>query len=156
MLKFKNYVEEEQEYIFKNRPLLKEKYNRYRQEFENLFPYVDIMNKDYKTTLIRNLIMYFLYQEKNKRGNYNKLTLDQLAKLFELKSHSAVIYGIKKIEMFIQKPRYLTKDKETFFFLYYKYNQIFNISTITHSKITNEINNSRKTITSKTLCKCSS
>ncbi|MBE7653880.1 hypothetical protein [Tenacibaculum finnmarkense] len=121
-----NYIEPVQEEFFKGKENLKIKYNKYLNEFSKLYPEENIYSLQYDITLIRDLIMYFLYQEKIKKKD-KTFNLTVLSKLFKQNSHTGVKYGIDKIEGYLKNPKTLnTKHKTKIFYLFYKYNRIIN------------------------------
>lgn len=121
-----NHIEPEQEKLFKGKENLKILYNKYLDEFYKLYPEEDIYCLKYDVTLIRNLIMYFLYQEKIKKRD-KTLNLTILSKLFKKNSHTGVKYSIDTIQGYLKNPKTLnTTHKTKLFYLFYKYNRIIN------------------------------
>ncbi|CEN52756.1 hypothetical protein CCAND93_290017 [Capnocytophaga canis] len=103
---------------------VREKLRKYLNEY-NKVEKNSIFEKNYKTTRFRGLIMYFLYKE-NLRKNI-KLTLSEIATIFNIKSHSTVIHSIQKTEKYIQKPLLLGKNERIkYTYLVYTFNKILN------------------------------
>lgn len=89
----------------------------------------NILDKDYVTTLYRNLIMYFLYRE-NEHKVKNKNTLKDISKFFQLSDHTTVIKAINKIKDVLHNNNLLhnfpeENVQEDFCKLYYLLNKIF-------------------------------
>lgn len=123
-LEKKNFILPEKESLFKGNQKIKDKYNSYLREFKFIYPNQDILSKNYEVTLIRDLIMFFLYQEK-KQNSLKTFNLTVISKLFNHNSHTGVKYAIDKVKGYIDNPKTLTTSNKTkFFYLFYKYNRI--------------------------------
>lgn len=97
--------------------------------FNEFYPDKNITDKCYDVTIIRWLIMYFLYQEKkiNKNKNVNVLNISIY---FNQKSHTTVTKAISKIDLYLEDRRLLESDvnkdyKNKFFLFFYKFQKIF-------------------------------
>lgn len=106
-------------------PCIYEKYEKYLALYHQFYDF-KITNKNYETTLIRWLIIFFLYRE-NEFGN--KITMKELANLFLLKNETTISHSNKKIRLYVKNPdkiHFLVgKNKTIFFYFYYRCNKIF-------------------------------
>ena len=99
------------------------KLKTYEMIFNKYILNSDISDKGYKTTLVRSLIYYFLYEEKN---NGYKITHSLIAGVFSV-DKSTVRKGIDKIRVYVENPKVLCSDKPLmnnlflhFYFLFQK------------------------------------
>lgn len=112
--------------IFDNKPSsIFQKYKKYLELYHRFYS-IDITDKNYDTTLIRWLIIFFLYRE-NEIGN--KFTMQEIAQIFDLKHKTTITHSNNKIKEFIAFPnrikRVVSGSKTRFFYFYYMYNKIF-------------------------------
>lgn len=109
-----------------------DKYLQMMQIFKEHYPEVDITKKSYDVTLVRDLMMYFLYKQNETSEKKNRVTYSDIASLFDLSDHSAVIKSNKKIAQYINDITYLysgeNKLANTFKFFYYKFYKVCNNS----------------------------
>ncbi len=99
------------------------KYHKYIEVFKKSFPNKEITDKSYNVTLVRYILMYFLYLEK--RTN-KSIKYDDIAKIFGCDS-SSVCVAVKKVKQYnsIEKIKLLGNKKELFRYFYTKFNRIF-------------------------------
>lgn len=106
-----------------------QKKEKYVEIFNLHFPDKKITEKNYDVTIVRWLVMYFLYQEKK----INKIKIanhETIATLFDLKTHSTVVKAIDKVESYLSNEKYLNRPdleayKDNFMLFYYRFQQIF-------------------------------
>lgn len=91
--------------------------------FKRSFPDKDIMDKSYHITMVRHILMYFLYLEKRRNRS---LKYDDIAKIFGCDS-SSVCKAVKQVKQYnsIQNFNRLGKEKKLFQFFHAKFNRIF-------------------------------
>ncbi len=97
--------------------------------FKEIYPDKDIKDKSYSVTIIRWLIMYFLYQEK--RINQNRdINVTYISIFFELKSHTTVTKAINMVDSYLENKKLLENSdneyKRKFFLFFYRFQMIFN------------------------------
>lgn len=94
-------------------------YDAYLDVFENLFGHREIFSKDYNTTIVRNILIYFLYKHyKNKQ-----IQREDIQSLFKIKHINSIHNKIKNVSENIDNPNFLLKKKEIFrhfFFIFQK------------------------------------
>lgn len=100
------------------------KYWRYINEFKRSFPNREITDKNYKVSIIRHILMYYLYLEKKKNKSIKH---KDIAKIFCCKS-STVCKAIKQVKEYnsLKNINKLGKEKELFKYFYVKFNRIYN------------------------------
>lgn len=100
------------------------KYRKYMEEFKRSFPNSNITDKSYKVTLVRHIMMYFLYLEKRKK---NSITYDEIAGRFSCKK-SNVCLAIKQIKHYntLNNYKQMGVNKNLFRYFYFRYKKIYN------------------------------
>lgn len=103
----------------------KRKYRKYISLFKKIYPEESICNRKHHITIIRSLIMYFLYKDKSRK---NKVKLTEIGELFQV-GHSTVSKAIKMIKIYIQDEKMLEptlrNNKNKFTYFYYQYYKIY-------------------------------
>ncbi|PWN60037.1 hypothetical protein [Chryseobacterium oncorhynchi] len=79
---------------------LADKKDKYVEIFKLHYPDNQITEKSYDITLIRVLIMYFLYQEK-KVNKIKGANFETIASFFEVR-HTTVVRAVEKVNSYIQ------------------------------------------------------
>ncbi|ALU28486.1 hypothetical protein NWE55_16820 (plasmid) [Myroides albus] len=78
-----------------------EEFNKKLEEYLELYHEYfveDIFDRGYKTTLFRDLIIYFSYREKE---NNKKVTLKYLAGVFQKRDHTSILKSINRTKEII-------------------------------------------------------
>lgn len=91
------------------------------QEYKNIFPNGDINDKDYKTTIIRNIIIYFLFKSYKKK----KIKRQEILFNFTIKHKSNIYNKVNTINCYIDNPKILSNQKPLFTHFYYKFKKIY-------------------------------
>lgn len=95
--------------------------NKFLTEYKNLFPHGNINSKDYKTTIVRNIMIYFLY--KSYKNKYIKR--EDIINSFEIKHKTNIYNKVNYIKNYINAPQTLSKEKLLFSHFYYKFKKIY-------------------------------
>ncbi len=98
--------------------------------FNQLYPNKDIKDKSYSVTIIRWLIMYFIYQEKKINNNKN-INVTYISNYFGCKSHTTVTKAIAMIDNYLANKKLLEslgneEYKRKFCLFFYRFQIIFN------------------------------
>lgn len=103
-----------------------EKYNRYMNVFHSFYD-CSIHEKKYDITLVRSLMIYFLYKEKSSAKNM-KVTFPEIATVFGME-RSSTIKANQRILAYIENEQYLKTNSQayqrTFRIFFYLFNKIF-------------------------------
>lgn len=86
---------------------------KYIKKFNILNPNKNILDKSYNITIIRSLIMYFLYLEKKQKNNKDFKTVE-IASALGVKNHTTVVRAINKIELYLSNEKYIKCNNSTF------------------------------------------
>ena len=96
-------------------------YNEYHKAYKKIYPNGNINSKDYTNTLIRNIIIYFLYKHyKHKIIKRSHLTLK-----FNIKHVNSVYQKIVEIERYKKNTNELMNKKDIFIYFYYIFYKVY-------------------------------
>ena len=103
--------------------------SQYVEKFNKHNPNKNILDKSYNVTIIRSLIMYFLFLEK-KENNKRDFNTTNIANYFGLKTHSTVLKAIDKVELYLNNEKYINSNSQNFQkdfkFYYYLFQRTYN------------------------------
>lgn len=91
------------------------------REYKNIFPNGDINNKDYTTTMLRNIMIYFLYKSYKNKSIKRQDILDH----FTIKHKTNIYNKINNIKEYIDNPKILSNQRKLFIHFYYKFKKIY-------------------------------
>lgn len=94
---------------------------KFIKEYKKNFPNGNIKNKDFKTTIIRNIMIYFLYKSYKEKAINRQDIIDN----FDIKHKTNIYNKVNHIQNYIDQPKTLTKYKLLFSHYYYKFKKIY-------------------------------
>lgn len=93
----------------------------FKKEYKKNFPHGDINNKDYKTTMIRNIMIYFLFKAYKEKS----INREDIINSFEIKHKTNIYNKVNYIQNYINEPKRLSKEKKLFCHFYFKFKKIY-------------------------------